>query len=204
MVLISSVFTHCLPISDCMLYGYLDEGRKALLTRLSDLWMLKIFRWYCCSLQFLVESVEDLQIVLLLLAFLVESLTSPQCCFRISLGWHLHFTLREETIQHWKNRKYSKGNTWHGCGHGCRHGKYRQRRMMNWKGCFSHHPSCLSLHDLQKPYFPLWLPTEADGMQTFQNTFLFRGYLWQNGSTLKSSRCGPCYFTPGDLLRTSH
>lgn len=33
---------------------------------------------------------------------LVESVTSPQCCFRISLGWHLHFTLREETIQHWK------------------------------------------------------------------------------------------------------
>lgn len=49
---------------------------------------------------FLVESVEDLQIVLLLIAFLVESVTSPQHCFRISLGWHLHFTLREETIQH--------------------------------------------------------------------------------------------------------
>lgn len=49
---------------------------------------------------FFVESVKNLQIVLLLIAFLVESVTSPQRCFRISLGWHLHFTLREETIQH--------------------------------------------------------------------------------------------------------
>jgi hypothetical protein len=49
---------------------------------------------------FLVEYVEDLQTVLLLIAFLVESVTSLQQCFRISLGWHLHFTLREETIQH--------------------------------------------------------------------------------------------------------